>query len=85
MCVHWYSPPFWEPWLKVSIFQSFWPVMLIRRSLNLEYFEDLVDFRVAYEQGFPLSHLCEDAPNGPYVDRSRVFFGSQQDLRGPIP
>lgn len=59
--------------------------MLIRRSLNLEYFEDLVDLRVPYEQGFPLSHLCEDAPYRPYVDRSWVLFGSQQDLRGPVP
>lgn len=59
--------------------------MLIRSTLHLENFEDLIDFRVTYKQSFSLSHLSVDASNWPYVNGSGVLFGAQQNLGGPIP
>lgn len=37
-----------------------------------EYSEDLVNFRVTWEQGLPLGHLSKDAADGPGVDTCRV-------------
>lgn len=59
--------------------------MLVGGALHLKYFEDLIDFRVAYEQGFSLGHFSEDAANGPNVYRCWVLFSSKKNLRGSVP
>lgn len=82
---HWDALPSGEGGLKVWIFEGLGPVLLIRSTLHLEYFEDLVDFGVAYEQGFPLSHLGIDAADRPDVDGSGVLFSSKEDLGSSVP
>ena len=47
--------------------------------------EELINLRVSLEERLFVGHLCEDATNGPDVDRTGVLGGAQQDLRGPIP
>lgn len=68
MLSHWNAPPLGELRLEVLVLQSFWPVLGVRRSLDLEDFEYLIDFAVSNEQGLALSHLSKDATYAPDVN-----------------
>lgn len=54
-------------------------------AVKLEYFEDLVDFRVAIEHGLFLNELRENTTDGPDVDAEAVLFLAEEDFGGPIP
>ena len=76
MLTHWYASPLWETGFKIVVFQSFWPVMLIRGTLNGKNFEDLVDFGVSDKKSFPLSHLSENATYAPNINWGRILLGA---------
>jgi len=44
MLAHWNTLPLGELCLKVLVLECFWPVTLIRSSLHLEDFENLIYF-----------------------------------------
>lgn len=67
MLAHWDSFPLRESLLEVLVLHCIWPKMVIRRTLYREYFEYLIDFRVADEQGFALGHLSIDTANAPNI------------------
>lgn len=51
-----------------------------------EDLEDLVDLRVTWEERVAAEdHLCEDAPDGPHVDRSRVVSRAEKDFGCAVP
>jgi hypothetical protein len=66
--------PFGEGWLEIWQLQGCWPVCLVRGSLYLEYFENLVNFWVSSEKCFSLSHLCKNAADRPNINWSWVLF-----------
>ena len=47
--------------------------------------EDLIDFRVAREEGRTHRHLGKDAAHRPHVDRRIVVARAQQDLGRAVP
>lgn len=59
--MHWDASEAREGWFEVRELEGIWPVVLVWGAKHLEYFEDLVDFTVAHEKGFLLSHFCENA------------------------
>jgi len=79
------SPPFWELWLKLGKVSCVGPVVLVRCSKDLEYFEDLIDLRVTSEQRSSLSHLGENATSRPQVHTKTVRLLTQKDFRASIP
>jgi len=61
------------------------PDVLGRGSKGPEDFENLVDFRVAREEGVAGDHLGEDAANAPDIDGDGVVLAAEEDLRGAVP
>ncbi len=47
--------------------------------------EDLVNLRVAREEGLPHRHLGKDAADRPHVDRSAVVARTEEDFGGAVP
>jgi len=74
-----------EGWLKVGQLQSIRPIIFMRGSQYLEYFEDLVDFTISHEKRALLSHLRENATGGPNVNSKRVMLLREQDFGAPVP
>lgn len=85
MLVHWDSFPLRERLFEVLVLHCIWPKMVIGCSLHLEYFENLIYFRVPDEEGLALSHFGIDAADAPDVYWGWVFFGSEEDLGGTVP
>ena len=83
--LHWDSSELWEGGLEIVELESIRPIILVRGSKDLEYFEDLVDFTVTHEQRSLLGHLGEDAASGPDVDSERVVLLRKQDLWASVP
>jgi hypothetical protein len=51
-----------------------------------EYFEYLINLRVARKEGISLhDHLCKDATDGPHINSRGVMAGSQKHFRGAVP
>jgi hypothetical protein len=50
-----------------------------------EDLENLVNFRVAWEEWLLGTHLCKDATHGPHVDAGRVLAASEQNFWCTIP
>ena len=61
------------------------PALISRRTMELEDFKDLIDFRITHKKRSFLDQLSEDTTNGPHVNTKRVFFFSEKDLRGSVP
>lgn len=85
MTHHWYALPLRECRLEIWVLQGLGPVSLTRCSLDLEHFEDLVDFRVTDKERSSLGHFRKNASNGPDVDRCRIFLRTEQNLGCSIP
>ena len=77
MVRHWDTLPLGERQLEVRILERLGPVVVVRSTLHREYLEDLINFRVANEQGLPLRHLSKDAADRPNIDRRRILFGTE--------
>lgn len=77
--------PLGEGLLVVAHVLDLGPHLLGGRAEHLEDLEDLVDLRVAGEQGLALRHFGENAPDGPHVDARGVLLAAQEDLRRPVP
>ena len=82
---HWYAFPLGEGRLKVRILEGFGPVCLAWGALDLKDFEDLVDFGVTDEKGFPLSHLGKNTSDRPNVNRRGILLGTKQNFWCPVP
>jgi len=48
-------------------------------------FDETCAHRITREQWPLVDHLGKNAADGPHIHRRRVMFGTQQDLRRPIP
>lgn len=64
----------WKTLLKILQFLTLRPVLFIRRTQNVELFEELSNFTAILEQNFLLSEFCEDAANGPNINRQGIMF-----------
>lgn len=81
----WDSLPFGECWLEIRKLKGLRPIVLVRSSLNLENLENLVDFWISSEKSFSLSHLSENATNGPNINRCWVLFLTEKNFRSSVP
>lgn len=54
-------------------------------SVELEDFEDLIDFGVSHEEGFLFDHFSEDASCGPHINSKRVLLLPHQNFWRSVP
>ena len=62
-----------------------WPLVGSGSSMELEDFENLVDFRVSVEKGALFNQLCENTTDSPDINAQTVLFLTEEDLGSPIP
>lgn len=53
--------------------------------MELEYFEDLIDLRIAIEHWLLFNQLCENTTDCPDVNTEAVLFLAQQHFRCSVP
>lgn len=85
MLVHWDASEFGKGGLHVRELEGIRPVVLVGCSQHSEYFEDLVDLRIAHEQGSLLEHLSKNTACGPKINAQRIMLGAQKDFWTPVP
>lgn len=61
------------------------PAVVGGGTMEVEDFEDLINFRITHEEGLLLDHFSEDATDGPDVNTERVLLLAQENFRGSIP
>jgi len=83
--VHWDAAETREGGLEVGKLQGVRPVVFVGCAKDFKYFEDLVDFTVAHEQGTLLCHFCKDAACRPEIHSERIMFLAQQNFWAAIP
>mmetsp|Transcript_53245 Transcript_53245/g.142469 ORF Transcript_53245/g.142469 Transcript_53245/m.142469 type:complete len:234 (-) Transcript_53245:310-1011(-) len=70
---------------KVPQLRDTRPNIIVGSAEETENLEDRVDLRVAWKQRRPSSHLGQDTPQGPYVDRRKVSRLANQNFRSAVP
>jgi len=77
--------PLGETGLEVGEAGDTGPVLLARGTEDAEDLEDLVDFRVAGEEGLASGHLGEDATDRPHVDACAVLTSTEENFGSAVP
>ena len=62
-----------------------WPFVQLWGASDLEYLCQLVQVVLACEKRRAIHDFCEDAPDGPDINRGRVILRAKQNVRRSIP
>lgn len=61
------------------------PVVGSGSAMELEYFENLIDFGVAIEHRLLFDQLCENTTDCPNINTETVLLLAKEHLRGSVP